>query len=115
MTNQQPIKPVFKAERVQTDGWHIPVSIIDESSMSNGSVTKRKSYIKPYLDCYKIDESTLQISLDGENFHSMEFVREAIEYYNKQHKTNKCQKCGNDVGNNTFTWCDDCWEEERCI
>ena len=81
MTNNKskPVVPVFKANRTGTEGWKIPVNIIDVSAMSNGSVTKRKAIIKPYLDCYKVDNSSLEISLDGTKFYTMERLKELIE------------------------------------
>jgi len=96
MTNNKskPVVPVFKANRTGTEGWKIPVNIIDASSMSNGSVTKRKAIIKPYLDCYKVDDSSLEISLDGTNFYTMDEVSEALKLLKWKEQSTKDFKGG---------------------
>ena len=85
MTNQQPIKPVFRGVRYHGES-------IEGDYYNDPEVDQ--SYIVEYENNtpHAVKPETLQISLDGENFYSMEFVREAIEDY-KRKRIPPCLMC----------------------
>lgn len=80
MTNQQQIKPVFKARPISSS------NLITGMYTRIVTTSKTNHFIENSKGCIQVIESTLQISLDGENFHSIEFVNEAIIL-------SKCFKC----------------------
>lgn len=106
MTNQQPIKPVFKAKiktsATDTEGWGFATG--DE--LWTGKIDSYDSWkISTGMQrSQPIVYETLQISLDGVEFHSLEFVRAAIDmkkafsqkisYIGSKSVIDPCPKCG---------------------
>ena len=84
MTNQQPIKlvmPILKAKPI-AHGFDY------EGNRLTVDVDPIYRIMYPIHLGNQIKSEKLQISIDGENFYTIEFVKEAIEF-NKQHSCEK--------------------------